>query len=96
MKKKKKNNISNKKMFLFYTIFIFVFLLITQLIILTVESKQNEKVKQICIDVMIKYRSCEELYMAKKYCDRAEETYKHNNCSVTNNIIQDWLFKNES
>jgi len=94
MKKKKKDNIfSSRELFFVWTIGALLFLLISQVIIFSVEDKQNQKIKEICNDVMIKYRSCSELAFAKSFCSDAEKQYDENNCTE----IYDggWLWQEE-
>ena len=91
-KKKKFKALSKKQIMLTYAVVILVFLSLSQLIISAVEHKQNEKIKDICLDTMIQYRSCEDLSFVKKYCAEAEEQYELNNCSLTNKK-ESWLWE---
>ncbi len=40
-----------------------------------------QEINHICKDSMIKYRSCDDLNLAKDFCVSAEKQFEENNCS---------------
>lgn len=85
---KKKNQTKKKissrgilKIILIYIFIVSIFLLISKVIIDNVEERMNQKIRDICEDPYIQYRSCDDLSFAKEYCDTAETQYNDNNCS---------------
>ena len=81
---------SPKKIFLIWILCVVVFILLFQLIISSFENKQNQRIKVICNDKMIKFRSCDDLAFGRRYCDSAQKQYEENNCTT---IMENWLWQ---
>jgi len=89
-KKKKKNDFSTRKIVFIWAIIVLAFLFFSQAILYSLEVKQNQKIKEICTDKMIQYRSCDDLAFAKRYCEDAKEQYFENNCTVVQGVGWFW------
>jgi len=67
----------------YVAVIILLTVILSLMIISGIESNHNTDIKYIC--KYPQFESCENLEIAKDYCEPAQEYFEKFNCSVTNN-----------
>ena len=57
-----------------------------------IAEDRNQLIKNVCKDKMINLRSCEDLNLAKNYCESAVYQFNKKNCTETKDKLG-WLLK---